>query len=160
MSFHKLNPQKLGAVLAILFGLIFASAASASLQSDIPQYGTALSGYDAVAYHTQNAAVRGTTGNVVYHEGLAYMFANKANADAFRANPGKYEPAYNGYCAMGVALGRKLPGDPEAFRVVDDRLYLNVNKDIQKTWLKDVSGNIAKANDNWPEIVNVHPDRL
>jgi hypothetical protein len=61
---------------------------------------------------------------------------------------------------MGVALGRKLPGDPEAFRVVDDRLYLNVNKDIQNTWLKDVSGNIAKANENWPEIVDVHPDQL
>jgi hypothetical protein len=154
------NLQKLMGVFALLMVLVSPFDAFASSQSYIPQYGTALSGYDAVAYHAQNAAVRGNTGNVVYHKGLAYQFANKANADAFRANPGRYEPAYNGYCAMGVALGRKLPGDPEAFRVVDDRLYLNVNKDIQKTWLKDVSGNIAKANVNWPQIVDVHPEQL
>lgn len=154
------NLQKLMAVFAILFCVISAAGASASSQSYIPQYGTALSGYDAVAYQTQNAAVRGNTGHVVYHKGLAYLFANKANADTFRANPGRYEPAYNGYCAMGVALGRKFPGDPEAFRVVDGRLYLNLNPDIQATWMKDIPGNITKAEENWPEIVAVHPNHL
>ena len=154
------NLQKLMGVFALLMVLVSPFDAFASLQSYIPQYGTALSGYDAVAYHAQNATVRGDTGNVVYHKGLAYLFANKANADTFRANPGKYEPAYNGYCAMGVALGRKFPGDPEAFRVVDGRLYLNLNPDIQATWLKDVPGNIGKAEENWPEIVDVHPNHL
>ena len=160
MPTQPVNLQKIMAVFAILFGLIVATGASASSQSYIPQYGTALSGYDAVAYHTENAAVRGNTGNVVYHKGLAYLFANKANADTFQANPSKYEPAYNGYCAMGVALGKKFPGDPEAFRVVDGRLYLNLNPDIQATWMKDVPGNIAKAEDNWPEIIDVHPGHL
>lgn len=160
MPIQRLNLQQLMMVFAILFGLIAASGASASARNQLPQYGTALSGYDAVAYHTQNAAVRGDTGYVVYHKGLAYMFANKDNFDAFQANPGKYEPAYNGYCAMGVALGRKLPGDPEAFRVVDGRLYLNVNQRIQKNWSKDIPGNIAKADQNWPEIVDVHPNQL
>lgn len=160
MLTQKMTLQNFMAIFAVLIGLVFTSGASASSQDHIPQYGTALSGFDAVAYHTQNAAVRGSTGHVVYHKGLAYMFANKANADTFRANPAKYEPAYNGYCAMGVALGKKLPGDPNAFHVEDGRLYLNVNRDIQKTWSKDIPGNISKANENWPEILNVHPSKL
>lgn len=53
---------------------------------------------------------------------------------------------------MGAALGKKLDVDPSQYKVVDGKLYLNVNADVFKKWSEDVPGNIAKANANWPAI--------
>ena len=61
---------------------------------------------------------------------------------------------------MGVALEKKLDGDPTAWHIHDGKLYLNVNKDVQKKWLEDVPGNNVKANANWPEIKNKTPKSL
>lgn len=116
-----------------------------------------LRGYDAVAYHTQNQAVKGSAEFTASHNGATYHFASAANRDAFLAAPATYEPAYGGFCAMGVALEKKLDGDPELFKVVDGRLYLNVNADVVKVWNKNIPGNIAKAETNWPEIKDKAP---
>jgi hypothetical protein len=70
----------------------------------------------------------------------------------FEAKPEKYMPAYGGYCAYGVAVGKKFVVDPEAWKIVDGNLYLNLDRDIQKKWLKDVPGYIKKAEANWPKI--------
>lgn len=86
--------------------------------------------------------------------------APAANRHAFSAAPARYLPAYGGFCAYDVAVGKKLDVDPEAWRVVDGRLYSNLNKKVQKTWLEDVPGNIAKADTNWPEIKDRAPRDL
>ena len=69
-------------------------------------------------------------------------------------------PAYNGYCAFGVSVGKKFIGDPEVWRVVDNRLYLNLDANIQDDWLKDVPGRIKTANSKWKDIENVSPAAL
>lgn len=119
-----------------------------------------LHGYDAVAYHTDGKAVKGAANFSAAYDGAIYHFASAANRDAFKANPAKYAPAYGGFCAMGAALEKKLDGDPELFKIVDGQLYLNVNADVVKVWTKDIPGNIAKANNNWPEIKNKTPVSL
>lgn len=86
------------------------------------------------------------------HDGATYYFANAENLKAFQANPAKYAPQFGGYCAMGAALGKKLDVDPSQYKVVDGKLYLNVNADVFKKWSEDVPGNIVKANANWPAI--------
>ena len=68
------------------------------------------------------------------------------------ANSEKFVPQYGGFCAMGVALGKKLDGDPQAWRVVDNKLYLNLNKEVQAKWLEDVPGNLKKAESEWPQV--------
>lgn len=112
----------------------------------------ALYGYDAVAYQAENAARKGTDEYTATYEGNTYRFASAANRDAFTANPSRYVPAFGGYCAYGVAQGHKVKVDPEAFRVVNGTLYLNYDKGVQKKWLTDIPGNIAKANGNWPGL--------
>ncbi|MFN8653891.1 MAG: YHS domain-containing (seleno)protein [Gemmatimonadales bacterium] len=112
----------------------------------------ALYGYDAVAYQTDNAAVKGTTQYTATYEGNTYRFASAAHRDAFNAAPAKYVPAYGGYCAYGVSQGHKVKIDPEAYRVVDGTLYLNYDKGVQKKWLSDIPGYIAKAEKNWMEL--------
>ena len=83
-----------------------------------------------------------------------------AHASAFKAAPAKYEPQYGGFCAMGVALDKKLDGDPTAWTIFDGKLFLNVNKDVQKKYLEDVAGNNRKADANWPQIRHKTPKSL
>lgn len=120
----------------------------------------ALRGFDPVAYFTQKRAVQGDFQHAVLHDGAVYQFASAANKRAFEADPAKYVPAYGGFCAYGVSVGKKFDGDPRVWKVVDGRLYLNLNSDIQKTWEKDVPGNITKANSNWRRIRTKAPDEL
>ena len=122
--------------------------------------GLALKGHDPVAYFNVAKPTPGLAQFSAQHQGATYRFATAANRDAFIANPGKYAPAYGGFCAMGVALEKKLDVDPQAWRVVDGRLYLNVNKDVQKRWLDDVPGNLATAEKNWPRLKDRVPKSL
>ena len=135
-----------------LAGLLLALAVTSVAQAqavNADKSGLALYGYDAVAYQTDSSAQKGSEAFTAVHDGATYRFATAANRDAFLANPDKYLPAYGGYCAYGVSRGYKVKIDPEAFRVVEGRLYLNYDKGVQATWLKDIAGYIAKANANW-----------
>jgi len=53
-----------------------------------------------------------------------------------------------------VSRGTTADIDPEAWSIVDGKLYLNLSRDIQNTWLKDRDNNIQKADANWPNIIN------
>ena len=114
---------------------------------------TAAGGYDVVSYFTgKGTPQQGNKAFSVTYQGATYLFANKANADAFKALPAKYAPQYGGYCAWAMAGGTKAPGDPEYYRVVDGKLYLNYSKGVQDKWVKDISGFITKANGEWGKI--------
>ena len=119
-----------------------------------------INGYDPVAYFTDGKSVKGNGYHVADYEGVIYVFANKKNRKVFEANPEKYIPAYGGYCAYGVAVGKKFIADPNVWEVVDGKLYLNLDNKIKGIWVKDVPGNISKANANWPTIKNKAPSEL
>lgn len=129
-------------------------------QADVQVSTVAVSGYDVVSYHSPAGPVRGEGTFVSEHAGVTYLFATAENRAAFEANPDKYLPAYGGYCAMGVAMGKKFHVDPLSWKIVDDTLYLNLNKSIQKRWLEDVPGHIQKADANWTEIHDVPAAQL
>ena len=111
-----------------------------------------INGYDPVAYFTDGKPMKGSGYHVADFEGVTYAFASKEHKEMFEAKPEKYMPAYGGYCAYGVAVGKKFVIDPEAWKIVDKKLYLNLDRDIQKKWLKDVPGYIKKADANWTKI--------
>lgn len=112
--------------------------------------GLALRGHDPVAYFKEHRPVPGRAEFTAQHRGSTFRFASQANRDAFVADPAKYAPQYGGFCAFGMASGYKAAIDPAAFSVVDGRLYLNYNRDIQKQWSADTPGFIAKADRHWP----------
>ena len=147
------------AVLGTVATLVLAIAPLAEAK-DYSTSTVAIGGYDAVAYQTQHRATRGSGDHVAVFRGETYLFANEQNKKAFEASPLRYTPAYGGYCAYGVAVKKKFVGDPEIWRIVGGRLYLNLNAEIQKIWNKDVSGNIAKAQANWPKIRAKAPSEL
>ncbi|MGE3929268.1 MAG: YHS domain-containing (seleno)protein [Hyphomonadaceae bacterium] len=112
------------------------------------------SGYDVVAYFTERRPVRGIARHRTTHQGVEYRFASAEHLTAFRANPARYLPQYGGYCAWAVSQGYTAPADPNAWRVVDGRLYLNYNAEIQRRWEQDIPGHIRNANGNWPSVLS------
>ena len=114
--------------------------------------GAALRGHDAVAYFKDAQPVKGSAEHKAEYKGSTFLFASKANRDAFAADPARYAPQYGGYCAFGAAGGYKAAIDPAAFSVVEGKLYMNYNRDVQKQWSRDVPGFIAKADKAWPVL--------
>lgn len=114
----------------------------------------ALHGYDPVAFFTEAIPTAGSDEYAVVHEGATYYFASRAHRKAFRANPGQYVPAFGGFCAYGVSVGKKFDGDPRYWTIWNDRLYLNLNAKIAEKFMADVQGAVAKADTNWREIRN------
>jgi YHS domain-containing protein len=114
--------------------------------------GTAIEGYEPVAYFEEGKPVEGDSDHTHEWMGATWYLASAANRDLFAADPEKYAPQYGGYCAWAVANGYTAKIDPQAWAVVDDKLYLNYSLDVQKQWQQDVPGNITKADGNWPGI--------
>ena len=147
-------------IFAVLAALLATSFAWADAHTSTDSDGVILNGHDAVAYFTEGRPVRGAARFTVVHDGAIYRFASAANRDAFKANPSKYAPAYGGYCAYGTSLGKKFPVNGRAFEVVDGRLYVNKNESVYATWSKDKSGNILKAEGQWPRIRRIPAEDL
>ncbi|HZA96526.1 MAG TPA: YHS domain-containing (seleno)protein [Burkholderiaceae bacterium] len=114
--------------------------------------GVAIKGYDPVAFFKQNKPVRGNDDLRFDYKGSTFVFASAENRAAFAADPVKYAPQYGGYCAFGTARGYKADIDPSTFTVVDGRLYLNYNTQVQKEWAGDRARFIGQANERWPTV--------
>ena len=146
------------ALMAIIFAVVGLSGPANAGKYD--HSSPAVQGYDVVTYHTDKRPLRGNGHYVATHDGATYLFSSKSNMETFKSNPEKYVPAYNGYCAFGVSVGKKFIGDPEVWRVVDGKTYLNLDAGIQGQWLKDVPGRIESANSAWTKIKHKNPSDL
>jgi len=116
-----------------------------------PQFvdGAALSGYDAVAYQDEGAAVRGEATITTEWNGATWRFATPAHLVQFRADPARYAPAYDGHCAYAASEGRKSAGMPEMWQVAGGRLYLLCSKSAYEKWTSEFDARLVQANANW-----------
>ncbi len=131
-----------------------------ALAADSTHSTPAVQGYDVVTYHNGKRPLRGNGNFTVDHDGATYLFSSQQNMQIFIDAPEKYLPAYNGYCAFGVSVGKKFIGDPEVWRVIDGRTYLNLDVGIQEQWLKDTAGRIKTADAKWVNIKHKNPASL
>jgi len=113
---------------------------------------TAINGYDAVAYFKEQKPVKGSKDFSCTWNNAQWLFSSQINLDNFKANPEKFAPQFGGYCAYGMADGHKAPADPAAWTIVNDKLYLNYNKDVQKLWKEKQYEYIQTAETNWPVL--------
>lgn len=114
--------------------------------------GMAINGYDPVSYFKEGKPVAGIKSYTYGWHGALWYFSNSENLEAFKTSPEKYAPQYGGYCAYAVAKGYKATTDPDAWAIVNGKLYLNYSKSIAATWNKDRQGYITKADRNWPDV--------
>ncbi|MDI1256792.1 MAG: YHS domain-containing (seleno)protein [Flavobacterium sp.] len=137
----------------LLLLLIVATTIANAQKSEIfTSKSGAIDGYDPVAYFTENKPVKGNPEFMYNWKTANWYFATAQNMAEFKANPEKYAPQYGGYCAYGTSAGHKAPTTPEAFTIVNEKLYLNYNENVMSMWRKDQAALIEKADVNWPKI--------
>ena len=145
---------------ALFLGLVAGLAQAASpvntlkpgLFRDTPT-DTAILGYDTVADFTQGEPVPGDDRYVLEWQGAKWKFASAEHLALFTANPEQYAPQYGGYCAFGVTRDYLVKIDPQAWDLVDGKLYLNYDKSVQKQWQKDRANFILSADRKFPGLL-------
>ena len=115
--------------------------------------GIAINGTDPVAYFTEKRPVAGDPQFSTDYMGATWYFASAENLDQFRNAPEEFAPQFGGYCAYAASKGYIAPTVPEAWTIYEGKLYLNANLRARELWLEDIPGNIALAQDNWPNIL-------
>ena len=135
-----------------LFTILTALTALLSIASAQAGEKPALDGYCPVCYIAAGKAAKGSAEFVSTHDGKTYYFVSKEVKGMFDAEPAKWLPQYDGYCAYGISLGKKFESDPTVFSVVDGKVYLNKDAEIGKEFAKDKEGNIKKADVKWAEL--------
>ncbi|MCK0094541.1 YHS domain-containing protein [Yoonia sp. F2084L] len=116
--------------------------------------GVAVDGSDVVAYFTEGAPVAGDAAITHDYMGVTWRFSSEANRDAFAADPEAYAPKYGGYCAFAVSQGYTASTVPEAWTIVEDKLYLNFSTSVRRRWERDIPGHIMAADANWPGVLS------
>lgn len=129
--------------------LIFAISIHAQEGHFFNTNGVAIKGYDPVAYFSQNKALLGNDSISMEWSGSIWKFTSKENLQLFNTDPKKYAPAYGGFCAYGTSEMHLSPTDPNAWTIVNDRLYLNYNLKVKEIWVKDTTSRIISADNYW-----------
>lgn len=147
-------------ITATALSLVLATGAFAGEQY-VDGTGFAVSGYDVVSYfdlpqsdvgQAQAEPAKGLQAFTAEYNGAEFAFSTAENRDRFLAEPAAFAPQYDGHCAYGVAKGGKVPGNPNLWRIVDGKLYLNITKNVVGFWEEDIPGNISLAEGNWKDI--------
>ena len=133
---------------------VFAQTTSNKTLLNLDSSGVAIQGYDPVAFFTDQKPVKGDPKFLAKHDGAIYFFASKDHKDLFKADPAKYEPVFGGYCAYGVSRNKLVEIDADAFQIVNGKLLLQYSKGVRDDFNEDQAGNLARADANWPKLVD------
>jgi len=146
---------------AMLAGIIAVPAAAALVwpasadAGAIYSYdGIAVDGSDVVSYFSEGMPVMGKPDFTYDWRDVTWLFSSAANRDLFAEDPERYAPQYGGFCAYAVSQGYTASTIPEAWKIVDGKLYLNYSRGVQRKWEKDISGYITAADMNWPDVLS------
>ena len=142
----------------LILSLVAALALTGPALAEQPQFfargDAVIGGYDPVAYFRDGKPVKGRRDLAVMWKGGVWYFSSVENRSAFEMNPYAFAPQYGGYCAYAVSRGYTAKTEPDAWRIVDGKLYLNYSRQVRSLWARDIPGNIAKANANWPGVLS------
>jgi YHS domain-containing protein len=142
--------------MSCLFFLSIATGLGGRAIGESPADDVAIKGYDAVAYFEAGKALKGSALFIYKWHDMAWYFLTQTNRDLFATNSEKYAPQYDGYCAWAMMEGRIAQTDPEVWKIVSGKLYLNCSTAAYEKWSKDIPGNIKKADTNWVKYKGSH----
>jgi hypothetical protein len=146
------------AVLAAMVPSTMAAAATPAPEVSVEADHLAARGYDVTAYFLQGKAVRGSKTHQLQYKGAIWQFASADALAKFKADPAAFEPQFGGYCAWAVSQGYIAPGDPEQWKIVDGKLYLNFNARAKELWEADQADAIKRGHSNWPVVLTKNQD--
>ncbi len=144
----------LGYVAVGLIAVAVAGVSAFPTSRTFPAYNVdadnlAIHGYDPVAYFTEGRPMKGKQEFSHLWQDARWIFASSGNRDLFKTNPNRYSPQFGGYCALGISAGEYADIDPEAWTIVDGKLYLNKTKGYRKEWRKAPAAYLTTADYNW-----------
>jgi YHS domain-containing protein len=150
-------------VLLFLIVGIGIFAANCSSENNFKQVNTtaenvAIKGFDTVAYFAENGAIQGKPEFEFVWKGAKWLFANAENLEKFKANPEQFAPQFGGYCSFAVSKGYTADGDPNAWKIVDGKLYLNYSPKVKEMWEKEQEQRIKDGEKNWQEFKTKKPE--
>ena len=131
----------------VLLSLLFGSIAAGTP----PEAELAIKGYDTVAYFKAGKALKGNESFTFRWHDMTWHFSSKENRDLFAASPELYAPQYDGWCAWAMTESRLAVTDPEVWKIIDGKLYLNCSREAYEKWSRDIPGHIKKADAIWRE---------
>jgi hypothetical protein len=149
----------LAAIVAALSPLAGTAAAAAPAPAvNMDSGGLAMRGYDPVAFFTEGKPAKGSPVHRLQWNGATWQFASGQSLEAFRASPERFAPQFGGYCAWAVSQHYLAPGDPNFWKIVDGKLYLNANARAKELWEADQADAIARGHGNWPAVLSDNQD--
>jgi YHS domain-containing protein len=154
------NLLKTGIAATALAASFAATAFAGEFDVNVTSTDLALRGVDPTSYFTQGTPQRGQVNITAEHNGAVYRFASEETKALFEADPDQYAPQYGGFCAFGLANGFKFDGDPEVWKIVDGRLYLNLSPAVSEIWQEDIPGHIETAETFWTDVKDADPADL
>lgn len=135
---------------------LLATRAHAAEPQVFQDAGVAIRGADPVAFFglgEDDAPVMGLAEHALDWNGATWHFASAENCARFEATPEAYAPAFGGYCAYAAARGYVATTVPEAWSVVEGRLFLNYSLRIRRRWLREIPDAIALGDANYPALL-------
>ena len=152
MRFVALRLIPLALMAAVLPGAALAANTPAP-EINVEADQLAARGYDVTAYFLQGKPVQGSKAHQIQYKGATWLFASADALAKFKADPAAFEPQFGGYCAWAISQGYIAPGDPEQWKIVDGKLYLNFNARAKELWEADQADAIARGHANWPSVL-------
>jgi YHS domain-containing protein len=120
----------------------------------------ALDSYCPVSYQERNRPIKGGEEFTYRYRSSVYQFANEDAMASFIANPEKYLPQYDGFCADGVFRGKRFAANPENFAIFNGKTYLFFDAKAQIEFQIDLMDKIKKADENWPTMQKEEATRI
>lgn len=143
----------LALLLAALTPVAVSTATAAAPAVNVDAQGLAMRGYDPVAFFTVGKPVAGNKTHRTEWNGATWQFASAEALTAFKAAPERYAPQFGGYCAWAVSQHYLAPGDPNFWKIVDGKLYLNANARAKELWEAEQAEAIVRGHANWPAVL-------
>lgn len=139
-------------LICSLFASLVLTASNSIATDNLSSGDVAIKGYDPVAYFLIGKAIQGDQSLSVPWRNMTWHFQNKEHMELFTTNPEKYAPQYDGFCAWAMTEKRKAVTDPEVWKIINGKLYLNCSLTAYEKWSRDIPGNIKKADANWVQL--------
>jgi YHS domain-containing protein len=153
---------KIFTILMISMSAIFFAACAGSAEDfkkvNATAENVAVKGFDTVAYFTAEKAIEGNPQYSFIWNGAKWYFSSAENMEKFKAAPEIYAPQFGGYCAWAVSKGYTADGDPNAWKIVDGKLYLNYNQKVKEMWEAEQETRIKEGKKNWAEFKKKKPE--
>lgn len=138
--------------VGLLAGIMLVLAGTSEAGQFYERQGVAIDGFDPVAYFEDHKAVKGLSSLSHRYKGSTFLFASAAHREAFAQTPERFAPQFGGFCAYGVAEGVKAAVAGEIWEIVEGKLYLNHDPQVQTKWKARRVALLRAAEANWPKV--------